>query len=329
MTATTLVTGATGFIGSYLLPRLIEPGRVVRVLARAPDKLPTALRPRLEVVAGDVTDGPALRRALAGADSVLHLAACARAWVPDRHEYQAVNVDAVETLLEAAERNGVATLVHVSTILTLAPFVAAAVNHDAGRPTPYETTKRAGERLVESYAASGRRAVIVHPTRVFGPGPLTDANAVSRAIALYLSGRLRVRLADHGAQANYVHVADVADGICRAAERGRSGAHYVLGGENVSFERFLALVSEIAGVRRRTVALPPGVALGVARMAEWWGRLGGSAPITPRWIRVFLEDRRADIEPARRDLGYAPRPLREALSDTIGWLRSADGRAAA
>jgi nucleoside-diphosphate-sugar epimerase len=328
MTAPTLVTGATGFIGSYLLPLLVNEGRAVRVLARRPETLAAALRRRVEVVAGDVRDGAAVRRAVEGAGTVLHLAACAKAWVHDRNEYRAVNVEAVETLLEAAATSGVERLVHVSTILTLPPFAPAAVTDGARGPTPYETTKRDGERLVESYAASGRHAVIVHPTRVFGPGPLTDANAVSRAIALYLGGRLRVRLADHGVQANYVYVADVAEGI-RQAARGSSGTHYVLGGDNVSFELFLALVSEIAGVRRRTVALPPRLALGAASLAETWGKWGGTAPITPRWIRVFLEDRRADITPAQRDLAYHPRSLYDGLTETIRWLRDAGGKAAA
>jgi nucleoside-diphosphate-sugar epimerase len=183
--------------------------------------------------------------------------------------------------------------------------------------------------LVESYAAAGRQAVIVHPTRVFGPGPLTDANGVARAALLFLQGRLRVRLADGGVQANYVYVADVAAGIRLAAARGRTGAHYVLGGDNASFDEFLALVAELGDVRYRTVPLPPAVALGVARVAEGWGRLGGTAPFTARWVRTFLEDRRADIGPARRDLGYRPRTLRDGLAETIRWLREEKARVAA
>ncbi len=162
--------------------------------------------------------------------------------------------------------------------------------------------------------------MIVHPTRVFGPGPLNDANGVTKAIDLYLAGRLRVRLADADVQANYVHADDVAQGMLRAADRGRPGAHYVLGGENASFRAFLDLVSDVADVRHLTVPLPRSVAMSVARLAETWGRVGGTAAITRGWIRIFLEDRRVDIEPARRDLGYEPRSLRDGLAETIGWL---------
>jgi nucleoside-diphosphate-sugar epimerase len=315
-----LVTGGTGFIGAYLVRQLVAAGVRVRVLARRPAALDPALRGLVETVCGDVRDPGAIDRAVPGAHTVLHLAACARAWSRDPDEFTSVNVRAVESLLDAATRAGVERLVHVSTVLTLPPFQPAPVNGAASRPTPYELTKRAGERLVESYAAQGRHAVIVHPTRVYGPGPLTDANAVSKVVSLYLSGRFRVRLADRDVLANYVHAADVATGIRLAAERGRAGAHYLLGGENRSFRDFLALVGELGGVRRRVMALPMPAALGVAHVAEWWGRLGGAAPLTPGWVRVFLEDRRGDIGPAQADLGYAPRPLRTGLTETIAWL---------
>jgi nucleoside-diphosphate-sugar epimerase len=135
-----------------------------------------------------------------------------------------------------------------------------------------------------------------------------------------------VRLADDGVLANYVHAADVADGIARAAAFGRSGDHYVLGGENISVQGFLRLVSELAGAERRMVSLPAAMALAAARVAEAWGYLGGTAPITPAWVRVFLEDRRADIAPAKDVLGYAPRSLREGLAETIAWLGTATPR---
>ena len=327
MNEITLVTGATGFIGGYVIRRLLAAGAAIRVLVRRPELLDAAARGHVEVIRGDLRDDAALRRAVAGSHTVLHLAALARAWSREPGEFTAVNVRAVDVLLEAAQRSGVERLVHVSTLLTLPPYRRAPINGASQRPTPYETSKRAGERLVESYAAGGRRAVMVHPTRVMGPGPLTDANAVSRVIALYLAGRFRVRLADGDVLSNYVHAEDVAAGILLAAARGASGAHYALGGENASFRVFLALVAAATGVHRKVVALPPAAALAAARIAELWGRLGGVAPITPGWVRVFLEDRRVDITPARCELGYAPRSLATAIAETVGWLLSRRERA--
>lgn len=318
-----LVTGATGFIGRYVVRRLVnEKDARVRVLVRRPEMLDQDTRATIEVIRGDIRDARALGRAVQGADTVLHLAAFAQAWSRDPSAFVETNVNAVQRLLELATAYNVRKLVHVSTILTLPPFRAAGVNGRAARPTDYESTKLAGERLVEAYAGTGRDAVIVHPTRVYGPGPLSDANAVTRAVALYLRGLLRVRLADRDALANYAYVDDVAAGIVLAARQGRAGAHYILGGEDASFRQFLYLVSEIAGRSRHVTALPPRLGLILATGAEWWGRLGGRPGLTPGWVRVFLEDRRADLTAARQDLGYGPRGLRPGLTETIHWLRT-------
>jgi farnesol dehydrogenase len=323
MNGLTLVTGATGFIGSYLVRRLTEAGVPARVLVRCPERLDAQVAGIVDVVKGDVRDTDAVAKATQGVNTVLHLAACARAWSRDPQQFTDVNVRATEQLLEAAHRAGVERLVHVSTVLTLPPHRPAPVKQSLRRPTPYEDTKLAAERLVASYADAGGDVVIVHPTRVYGPGPLNDANGVTRVVALYIAGRFPVRMADNGVLSNYVHAADVAEGIVLAAQHGRSGAHYVLGGEeNVSFRGLLDVVGDITGRRHRTVALPPAFAMAVARTAQLWARLGGSTSITPGWIRIFLEDRRVDISASRQELGYSPRPLRAGLSETIHWLRS-------
>jgi nucleoside-diphosphate-sugar epimerase len=320
MSGHVFVTGATGFIGPYVLRRLLAAGEQVRVLARRPEALPPELRGAIDVTVGDVRDRDALARGIAGAHTVLHLAACARAWSRDPEDFTSVNVEAVRTLLQLAARYDVERLVHVSTILTLPPFRRAPVNGGSQLPTLYERTKREGEGLVEAYASAGRHAVILHPTRVYGPGPLTDANGVTKAVDLYLRGRLRVRLADRDVLGNYVHVDDVAAGILQAATRGKRGAHYVLGGENASLRDVFALATRITGTRRLVLPLPPATALAVARAAERLAAVTGSCFITPGWVRVFLEDRRADIAPARRDLCYEPRPLEAGMRETLTWL---------
>jgi len=317
-----LVTGATGFIGRYLAEQLLDAGHTVRVFVRRPEALGSRIGPRVETVQGDLQDHQALRTAVRGADTVLHLAACARAWARDTSVFTDANVQAVDWLLGAAEDYGVRRLVHVSTALTC-PLTQPGGGRLERSLTPYERTKLDGERRVEAYAERGHHAVIVHPTRVYGPGPLNDANGVTRVVDLYMRGRFRVRIADGEARANYVHAADVARGIAAAAERGRTGRHYVLGGpSNVSMGEFLDLVACISGVRRAVLPVPPAVALGVAHLACAWGRLGGSTSLTPDWVRVFLADLPFEVRPAREDLGYAPRDLETGLGETIDWLRA-------
>ncbi len=319
-----LVTGGTGFIGRYVLRRLArERGDVrVRALVRDPRRIEPSIRESIEVVQGDLLDRAALRSSVAGAHTVLHLAALARAWAPDPAAFHAVNAGAVAALLEEADRAGVQRFVHVSSVVAGVPFAPGAGangHHDA---TPYQESKQESERLVFQHEASGLRAVIVRPTRVYGPGPMNDANGVAVMLSLYLRGRFRVLVQDGDVLANYVHADDVAQGILLAARCGRSGAVYELGGENVSLRDLLGLASEIAGVRPRVVRIPPWTGLAVAGIAELAGVFGGTPFITRGWLRTFLEDRRVDIGPARRDLGYEPRPLREGLAETIAWLRT-------
>lgn len=319
-----LVTGSTGLIGRYLVERLLAGGSEVRVLARDPGRLPVEWRDRVEIALGDLRDPAALASAVRGVSLVYHLAALARAWSRDPDEFAAINVRGVATLLREARAAGVRRVVHVSTILTLPPWRPAAVRGTALRPTAYESTKKEGERLVEQFVAQGGDAVIVHPTRVYGPGPLTDANGVLLAVARHLEGRLPFRLADRDVLANYVHADDVAQALVLAGERGVAGGRYLAAGENASWAGVLALARQLAGIERRLWPLPARLALALGWLGEVWGRLGGTPSLTRGWIRSFLEDRRVDVGPTVAALGYRPRPLAQGLEETITWLRQAE-----
>ena len=120
---------------------------------------------------------------------------------------------------------------------------------------------RGQQAEVISHVAGGQDAIIVRPSRVYGPGPWNDANGATRLAALYLRGRLRVSLADGGVQANWVHVDDVAEGIERAARKGVAGETYNLGGENASLAQYLECIGDVAGMRRRIVQISPCVLL--------------------------------------------------------------------
>lgn len=313
------VTGGTGFIGSHLVHRLIHHGARVRVLTRQPRScVPRPLRHRsVELVQGDVTDADAVDRLVSGTGTVYHLAGCAVAWVRDRREYGRVNVHGTRTVCRACEAQGVPTLVHVSTNLV-------ECGDDPSRiVTEYQRSKLHGEAAVRAYVERGRHAVIVRPSRVYGPGPLSESNAVTRIAHLYRRGLFRVRLADGGARGNYVYVADVVDGIVRAASRGSVGAAYTLGGENASVEELLMTLAAISGRGVRVVALPLAIARGIGRLAETAARFGMRPTITREWVSLLALDWPSSSEAAARALGYAPRGLREGMEITLRWLMDA------
>jgi farnesol dehydrogenase len=300
------VTGGTGFIGARLVSALSRQGEQVRALVRAREG--RAALPGVETLWGDVRDAEAVQRLAAGSDLVYHLAACARPWSPDPREFDEVNLAGTVHLISAARAAGVRRVVHVSTELV------------DGDETRYQRTKRAAEAVVQEYVAGGGDAVIVRPTRVYGPGPLTPANSVTRVIAAYRRGRFRVRLADGGARANYVHVDDVVDGLLQAAQCGKRGAAYLLGGENLTIPELLDLVAGDNGRRYAVIALPASLAGAFAWGCELGGRLGIEPVITRDWVKLLAKDRPQSSERAQTELGYRPRPARERIAETVAWL---------
>lgn len=323
------VTGGTGFIGSNLVRLLLSRGERVRLLVRPghrapgfpnilfhpPDTLGGEPRGwgRIEIVWGDVNDRDAVNRLAEGAQVIYHLAALARAWSRDPQEFYRVNVEGTANVLAAARASRVSRVLHVSTELV------------DGDCTPYQRSKREAEALVRRYVAEGGEAVIVRPTRAYGPGLLNQANSVTRLIDLYRRGRLRVRLADSGARGNYVYVEDLVRGIVLAADRGGNGEVYVLGGDNATVQELFDAVAAAVGKRYAVLQLPVPMAKAVARLTELSACLGLEPPVTRAWIDVLVADRPMSWEKAARELGYAPRPLPTGVEATVRWLEKTRG----
>src|SRR5262249_47047280 len=150
-------------------------------------------------------------------------------------------------------------LVHTSTNLVEEDFDGPAGNGATRRTlTAYQRSKIDAEAHVQSAVARGLRAVIVRPTRVYGPGPMNEANSATQIIQMYWRGFFRLRPADDGARANYVYVRDLVRGMTRAARLGEPGAAYTLGGASVMFSEFLAAIDRAAERRpRKTVEIAP------------------------------------------------------------------------
>jgi nucleoside-diphosphate-sugar epimerase len=324
-----LVTGATGYVGQRLAFRLAEGGDTVHALCRSPEKAKALAHERIKVFPGDIADKESLRRAAEGCRQAYHAAALVSVWARDPGDYARVNVGGTINVLEAAASAGVERIVITSTAGVFGPSEGGLVDEATPRRVPffneYESSKAEMHAAVRAKAAEGVHAVIVCPTRVYGPGPLVEGNAVTRMVQRYIVGRWRALPGDGRRSGNYVYVDDVIDGHLAAMANGRSGEAYILGGENASYREFFATLAAVSGRDQRLYPVPIQALMAFAwseqKRADWFGR---KPLVTPSWVRRYSYDWANSSAKAENELGYAPRALGEGLSSTVAWLRHID-----
>ncbi len=322
------LTGGGGYIGSHLLALLLEQGDEVHALCRTPLQVPAG-RKGLVIHQGEILDRAALHKGMRGCSQVYHLAGYARNWARDAAVFTDVNVRGTRNVLGVAAECNASRVVLTSSVLALGFANGLPLTEEqataASLPTAYAESKRAAENAALALAQDGPEVVIVNPTRVYGPGRMTEGNSVTRMIKLHLAGRFPLILGDGTAVGNYAHVRDVARGHLCAMRKGRPGQRYILGGENVSFNGLFELIHRLSGVRRSLVRLPGRAAMGLARFEEFRARhLGGYPLITPGWITTFLQNGACSCEKAQRELGYTITPLVAGLEETLAWLRTGE-----
>jgi dihydroflavonol-4-reductase len=325
--AKTLITGATGLVGSAVARKLIAEGFPLRALARSNSPRFHLEGLDLEFVVGDIRDAESIRRAMAGVRYVFHVAADYRLWARDPSEIFAANVEGTRIVMEEAKRAGVERIVYTSSVATLGlradgspadETVPLSVEQGIG---PYKRSKIAAERLVEAMVANDALpAVIVNPSTPIGPRDVKPT-PTGRIIVETARGRVPGFL-DTGL--NLVHVDDVAEGHLAALKRGVIGERYILGGENVLLADMLAEISHMVGRRPPRLRLPHAVVIPVAYVAEATAWLTGRDPFTTRdGIRMAEHHMFFTAAKAEHDLGFRARPYREALADAVQWFAAA------
>ncbi len=324
---TIFVTGGTGFIGTKLVNALVARGHTVRCLSRSTSNIEGLSHERISFVPGNTLDRASLKKGMEGCSQVYHVAGYTKNWAKDPQEFYRQNVDGMQNVFDAAREARVQRVVFTSTIVTLGPSPRGEVR-DESMPritfryfTEYEESKVVAERKAMDQAAAGFPVVIVNPTRVYGPGKLTEGNSVSLMIDMYDRGKVPVLLNGGVDVGNYVLVDDLVEGQILAMERGRIGERYILGGENASLKDIFRLVDEASGKKHFQLKLPPKVALLFGaiekKKADW---LGIYPQITPPWVETFLQDWAYTSAKAERDLGYRHIPLKEGIRRTYEWI---------
>lgn len=319
-----LVTGATGLVGANLAAALAERGWRVRVLRRATS--PTAALEGIphEPVIGDALDSDSLLRAMQGCDVVFHVAGVADHWRADKARMYRVNVEGVRLAAEAAAAARVERFVLTSSVaaLGIGPHGQLRTEEDTFNIPParfpYGHSKFLGEEeLRKVIREKGLDAVIVNPSAVLGP---RDEHLGSASLILEVR-RFSLPFVPNGGM-NLVYAGDVAWGHIAAAERGRKGERYILGGHNISHRELYRVIGRAIGKKVPSRVAPTWLLLALARLVDVIKPvLPPSVPLTGEVIRHATETFYVSTAKADREFGLPHTSVEETVQRTVAWLR--------
>ncbi len=317
-----LVTGASGFVGSHLVRALVAHGECVRVLARPTSNLTAIENLPFERATGDVRDRASLEAALEGVKCVYHVAADYRLWARHPEEIYQSNVEGTHNLLQAARAAGVERFVHTSTVGTVVSPRVQGLPDENARPLlaemvgHYKRSKFLAELEALRAAQAGLPVVVVNPTTPIGPGDWKPT-PTGRMIVDFLNGKIPAYV-DTGL--NIVAVEDVAEGHILAAERGRVGERYLLGGRNMTLKEIFTVLAEFSGRPVPRWKIPHTVALAAAYVENTIAALFGDPPQIPlEGVRMARHKMWVDASKAVRELGFKPGPAEDALRRAAQW----------
>jgi len=316
----TLVTGATGFVGSHVVRQLVERGERVRVLVRPESRMQALDGLVVDVVRGDLRCASAVRTAMRGVRRVFHAGADYRLWAKNPMEIYETNVVGTKNIVSALEA-GVERLVYTSTVGTIA--VPRARCPDEGTNASleemighYKRSKFLAEKVVFDAASNGVPAVIVNPTTPVGPGdwrPTPTGNVILDFLRRRMPAYVQTGL-------NVVPVEDVARGHLLAADHGRIGERYLLGGCNMTLKEVLDALSAISGLPPPRVRLPWSAAMALGYVDWIAAAARGREPRIPlEGVRMARHMMWANSTKAARELGFQPGSVEAALQRAVEW----------
>jgi dihydroflavonol-4-reductase len=318
-----LITGGTGFVGSWLVKRLVEEGMQVRLLHRPNSSLAEVEGFRFESAHGDVTDLDSVVDACTDIDTVFHLAGVVGYAPSLRGLMDKVNVGGTANVVEACRRKRVRRLVHMSSVVAIGASFKPQLLHEnspymiGNLDLGYFETKRLAEEKVREAARRGEvDAVMVNPSTVYGPG---DAKKGSRKVQVKVA-RGKFPFYPSGG-ASIVSVHDVVDGIIKAWRIGRTGERYILSGENLYIRDLFRKIAKLGGVRPPWIPLPRPVALAMGRVGDRLESMGKKTPINTEnaWTSSLFHW--FDSSKAKIELGFQASSADQALAESVNWMK--------
>ena len=322
-----LVTGASGFIGSAVVRRLLARGQTVRCCVEPGARLDNLAGLDVDIVTADVNDRAAIAGALEGCDTLFHLAAIYAIWLPDNALMYRVNVEGTKTVLWAAFKARLQRVVYTSSIAAVGrgrdgqpvDETCQFSSQDWDEGNAYIRSKWLSEQDALRFAAEGLPLVVVNPAFPFGErdiGPTPTGGFIVGALKKQVPGYI-----DSGFCA--IDVDDCAEGHVLAAEKGRVGERYILGNHNVSLREFYQTVGRVAGIAVPGRKIPARVAEGMGWLMEKVADRRRRPPLaTYKAAKYASHTHFFDNGKARRELGLPETPLERTIDKAVRWFRT-------
>jgi dihydroflavonol-4-reductase len=318
------ITGATGFVGSHVAQQLSDSGADLRLLVRQSSRRDNIAQVNADVVLGDLRDSASLRKGMEGCELAFHVAADYRLWTKNPDEMYDANVNGTQSLLKAAQEAGVRRVVYCSSVATMgfgngdlvtdedtAVSVADMIGH-------YKRSKFLAEQVVLDAAKNGVDVVMVNPSTPIGERDIKPT-PTGRIVVDFLKRKFPA-YADTGL--NLVDVKNVARAHILAAEKGRPGIRYIVGGENLTLKQMLDKLAAITGLPSPNVKVPHAVTLLAGVVDEFWtGHIRGQEPrVTIDAVRMGRKKMWVSSARAERELGYKFAPVDDCLRRAAEWF---------
>jgi len=319
-----LVTGANGFLGSWLTRALIKDGHEVYALVRAQSDLSELEGVRCNYVYGDITDLESLYKSFENMDSVFHLAGLIAYKKAERAKMEKINVGGTANVIEACLTKKVRRLVFLSSVTAVgAGFKPQQIlNEDSPYNVKkldlgYFETKHDAEQLVlKAHREKNLDCVILNPSTIYGEG---DAKKGSRKTQVKVAqGRFKFYTSGG---VSIAAVEDVVAAIISAWKKGRNGERYILSGENITIQQLFKMIAEEAGVPAPNIKMPNAVLFLLGSLGDKMEELGmkGSLSTENAWTATMYHW--FDNNKAKKELDFNPRPAREAIRNSVNWMK--------
>lgn len=322
---TILITGATGYIGNPLTFMLANEGNIIHALVRQPEKTTSLDHPNIKLFKGDVTDIDSIRKAMNGCDQVYHLASFAKLCAMPHDIFYTINVDGTRNMLQVAIEKNISGFVYTSSTAVFGNSIhSPMIESDPrtiGFDNDYDLSKCMAEKLVLDFAAKGLHAMIVNPSRVYGPGKKTFSNPFTRFLSNILKGKPILIPDCPDVIANYSYLNDVVNGHVLAMKNGKTGERYILGGENISYRQLLDAVKEIIPVKK-TISIPKFILKLAGHGQLLWYYVSKKQPaFMANDIERYFRNTEFNCSKATREINYSITPFRQGISETINHLK--------